>query len=244
MAHSFVTAFDNEYEAFHAYSKAFPESTVLLIDTYDTIAGAKHAVRIAQELKARGNALLGVRLDSGDMAALSKTVRQILNDAGFPEVKIFASSGFDEYKITEVLSQGAEIDAFGVGTNVGVSADAPYMDIVYKLVQSDNRPVRKLSPGKMTLAGEKQVFRNTNSQGRYVKDTIGLRDDRIKNSRPLLEKVMENGKPSQAAPPLETIQQRFLNNFSLLDEKYKDINKRHVYPIGLSPRLEALQKIS
>jgi len=242
MAHSFITAFDNEYDAFHAYSKVFPETTVLLIDTYDTIEGAKNAVRVARELEERGKTLLGVRLDSGDMVDLSKKVRKILDDAGFLEVKIFASSGFDEYKIYEALSQGAEINAFGVGTKVGVSADAPHMDIVYKLVQFDDRPVRKLSPGKVTLAGEKQVFRNTDPHGRYAKDVIGLRDDGIQGSLPLLEKVMEKGTPLQTAPPLETIQQGFLKNFSLLDEKYKEINKRHVYPVEISPRLEALQR--
>jgi len=125
---------------------------------------------------------------------------------------------------------------------VGVSADAPHMDIVYKLVQFDDRPVRKLSPGKVTLAGEKQVFRNTDPHGRYAKDVIGLRDDGIQGSLPLLEKVMEKGTPLQTAPPLETIQQGFLKNFSLLDEKYKEINKRHVYPVEISPRLEALQR--
>ncbi|HIJ55443.1 MAG TPA: nicotinate phosphoribosyltransferase, partial [Deltaproteobacteria bacterium] len=241
MAHSFITAFDSEHEAFHAYAKVFPESTVLLIDTYDTIEGAKNAVRVAQELRSRGKALVGVRLDSGDMVDLSKKVRRILDAAGFPEVKIFASSGFDEYKIDAALSQGAEIDAFGVGTKVGVAADAPHMDIVYKLVQFDNRPVRKLSPGKMTLAGKKQVFRDTDPQGRYVKDIIGLRDDRINNSRPLLEKFFENGIRTQSTPSLESIRNRFKENFSLLGEKYKEINKRHVYPVELSPRLEQLQ---
>ena len=176
------------------------------------------------------------------MVDLSKKVRKILDDSGFPEVKIFASSGFDEYKIYETLSQGAEINAFGVGTKVGVSADAPHMDIVYKLVQFDDRPVRKLSPGKVTLAGEKQVFRNTDSHGRYVKDIIGLRDDRIKNSQPLLEKSFDDNARSQPPTSLETIRNRFKENFSRLDEKYKDINKRHVYPVEKSPRLEALQK--
>lgn len=242
MAHSFVTAFDNEYDAFHAYSKVFPESTVLLIDTYDTIEGAKHAVRVAQELREQGNALLGIRLDSGDMVSLSKQVRKILDDAGFPEIKIFASSGFDEYKISDALSQGAEIDAFGVGTKVGVSADAPHMDIVYKLVQYDKRPIRKLSPGKETLAGEKQIFRIADSNGGYQKDVIGLRDDRIDNSRPLLEKVFESGHRTQTEISLEAIRNCFKDNFSLLDEKYKTIDQNLVYPVETSPRLKALQK--
>ena len=242
MAHSFITAFDNEYDAFHAYSQVFPESTVLLIDTYDTLEGAKNAARVAQELRERGKALVGVRLDSGDMVELSKKVRKILDDAGFPEVKIFASSGFDEYKIDEALSKGAEIDAFGVGTKVGVSADAPHMDIVYKLVQFGDRPVRKLSPGKATLAGEKQVFRNLESKGRYEKDIIGLRDDRIENSLPLLEKFLDDGVRTHSPTSLESIRSRFKENFSLLDEKYKDIKKKVAYPVETSPRLEALQK--
>jgi len=242
MAHSFIMAFNNESEAFQSYADTFPDSTVLLIDTYDTISGAESAVTIARQLKSQGKQLVGVRLDSGDMVSLSKSVRRIFDDADLPEVKIFASSGFDEYSISDVLSSGAAIDAFGVGTKMGVSADAPYVDIVYKMVRFGNRNVRKLSPGKKTLAGEKQVFRKTAADGRYLEDIIGLRDDLFDDAGPLLEKVMENGRRVHASPTVAELRDRFRKQFSLLDEKYKDLHARHPYPVKISPRLEALQR--
>jgi len=242
MAHSYVMAFESEREAFRAYAKAFPENTVLLIDTYDTLDGARNAARIAGELKDRGKRLTGVRLDSGDMAELSRGVRHILDAAGFPEVKIFASGSLDEFRIQEILSRGARIDAFGVGTKVGVSADAPYFDIVYKMVRFGDRVVRKLSPGKTTLAGEKQVFRRTDTEGRYLEDIIGLRDDAFKDASPLMEKVMEGGSRLNPPPSIGEIRERFRKNFSHLDETYKTIDFHRAYPVRISPRLEALQK--
>ncbi len=242
MAHSYVTAFENELEAFQSYAETFPDSTVLLIDTYDTLSGARNAVRIAQRLKKQGNQLVGVRLDSGDMVSLSKAVRKILDDAGFPGVKIFASSGFDEHKISDVLSSGAAIDAFGVGTKMGVSADAPYVDIVYKMVRFGNRNVRKLSPGKTTLAGEKQVFRKKASDGGYLEDIIGLRDDAFADTEPLLETIMEKGCQRQSSPALSDLRDRFTRNFSLLDDRYKTLGQTCTYPVATSPRLKALQE--
>jgi nicotinate phosphoribosyltransferase len=242
MAHSYVTAFDSELAAFFAFSETFPQNTVLLIDTYDTVTGAKNAVTVAKEMKKRGASLAGVRLDSGDMSALSQEVRKILDDAGFPEVKIFASSGFDEIKIADVLSRGAKIDAFGVGTKVGVSADTPYLDIVYKMVRFKDRDVRKLSPGKITLSGKKQVFRKMRDHGQYVEDIIGVRNETIKDTRPLLLKVMENGSQLYLSPSLQEIQNQFKQNFLFLDEKYKNIHETHRYPVKLSSRLKALQE--
>jgi len=245
MAHSYVTAFDSEVAAFSAYAETFPKGTILLIDTYDTITGAKNAVTVAKEMKKKGASLIGVRLDSGDMAELSKEVRKILDEAGFPEVKIFASSGFDEHKIADVLSRGAKIDAFGAGTKVGVSADAPYVDIVYKMVRYKDRYVRKLSTGKKTLAGEKQVFRkfvDPADSSRYAEDIIGLRDETVAGTEPLLVEVVKNGKRCYAAPDLKEIRDRFEKNFSRLDAKYKHITETHVYPVTLSPRLKALQE--
>jgi len=242
MAHSYIEAFDSEPEAFSAYSDTFPQHTIFLIDTYDTIEGAKNAVKVAKAMKEKGNELIGVRLDSGDMADLSKKVRKIFDDAGLIDVKIFASSGFDEFKIAKVLSEDAKIDAFGVGTKVGVSADAPYVDIVYKLVHFKNRAVRKVSPGKITLAGEKQVFRKSNPNGCYLEDVIGVRDEKVSDGAPLLEKVMENGKLLRSNPSLQDIRDRFSKNFSLLDEKYKSIHDKVDYPVKLSKMLKDLQK--
>ena len=155
MAHSFVTAFGDELEAFRAYARAFPDSAILLIDSYDTLVGARKAVTVARELAARGHALAGVRLDSGDILALSREVRRILDEAGFPGVRIVASGGLDEHDIAGLVAAEAPIDAFGVGTRLNVSADAPSLDLVYKLVRYRDRDVLKLSEGKETWVGAK-----------------------------------------------------------------------------------------
>jgi nicotinate phosphoribosyltransferase len=152
MAHSYVQTFEREIDAFMAFAEAFPENAVLLIDTYDSLDGARNTVAAARQLQPRGISLKGVRIDSGDMVRLSREVRKILDSGGLADVHIFASSGFDERKIEAVLDDGAKIDAFGVGTKLGVSADSPYLDMVYKLVRFGGRDVRKLSPGKKTLA--------------------------------------------------------------------------------------------
>ncbi len=244
MAHSYISAFDSELEAFAAYADTFPDHSIFLIDTYDTLEGAKNAVAVAKKMQQRGCRLIGVRLDSGDMAGLSQKVRKILDDAGLDDVKIFASSGFDEFKIAKVVSRGARIDAFGVGTKVGVSADAPYVDIVYKMVRFNARDVRKLSPGKSTLAGKKQVFRRSDQEGRYTEDIIGLRDESIEGGRPLLEKVMADGKILRPPPSLQATQAKFKESFTLLNDRYKSIKDHNAYPVKLSRRLEELQKTS
>ena len=242
MAHSYVEAFSGERVAFSAYSKTFPDTSIFLIDTYNTIHGAENAVTVAKQMKENGHSLIGVRLDSGDMADLSQKVRKIFDDAGLFDVKIFASSGFDEFKIAKVIDQGAKIDAFGVGTKVGVSADAPYLDVVYKMVHFKDRDVRKLSPGKITLAGEKQVFRKSDPNGRYLEDIMGLRDDIMDQGKPLLKKVMENGEILRPHPPLQSIRDRFKKNFALLDDRFKSILEHNAYPVKLSNSLKKLQE--
>lgn len=242
MAHSYVSAFDKELDAFFAYADTFPDHSIFLIDTYDSVEGARHAAAVAKEMQKKGHTLIGVRLDSGDMAGLSREVRKIFDDAGLYDVKIFASSGFDEFKIAKVISKGALIDAFGVGTKVGVSADAPFVDVVYKMVRFKGRDVRKLSPGKVTLAGEKQVFRKSDQNGRYSEDIIGQRDEIIAEGKPLLEKVMGNGKILRSHPQLQMLQEKFKENFAALDDRYKSIQDHKAYPVKLSTRLENLQE--
>jgi nicotinate phosphoribosyltransferase len=242
MAHSFVQAFGSEMEAFSAFADTFPDTSVFLIDTYDTIAGAREAVKVALNMKKKGHALLGVRLDSGDMVRLSREVHKILGAAGLSEVKIFASSGFDEFKIEKVVEAGAQIDAFGVGTNIGVSADAPFIDIVYKMVRCNRRDVRKLSPGKVTLAGEKQVFRDCDKNGIYRSDTIGLRSDSFGDRLLLLEPVMKNGRLTRPHPSLKAIREQFARNFNALADSVKALNAAATYPVDISPRLHRLQE--
>lgn len=239
MAHSFITSFDDEIEAFRAFAETFPKNTVLLIDTYDTVAGAHKAVTVGKEMRSRGEMLAGVRLDSGDMADLSRRVRQILRDAGLAEVSIFASGGFDEHKIARYVEEGCEIDAFGVGTKMGVSADAPYNDMAYKLVQYDGRPVLKLSTGKRTLVQDKQVFRVSN-RDKLAKDFIALRDEDLPGES-MLHMVMKNGKRLQSTEPLLDVRERFLEEFARLDDTCKAIENPAEYRVELGPALRELQ---
>lgn len=239
MAHSYILSFDEEIEAFRAFFNTFPQNTVLLIDTFDTIRGAKKAAKVAKEMWEKGYKLKGVRLDSGNMAELSKQVRQILDREGLNDVLIFASGGFDEYRIEESLKQGAQIDAFGVGTRIGVSSDAPYTNIAFKLVEYDHRPVLKLSSGKQNLAGKKQVFR-TSVNGQLNKDMIGLRNEESGGEK-LLKQVMGNGKRLTPPEPLKKIRKRFEHEFSILNESFKAIHNPKYYPVEISHPLTELQ---
>lgn len=240
MAHSFITSFDEEIDAFRAFAETFPENAVLLIDTYDTLSGAQKAAIVGQEMSRQGKRLRGVRLDSGDMASLSKEVKAILERAGLPDVQVLASGGFDEYKVAQHIKEGARIDAFGVGTKMGVSADAPYTDIAYKLVEYDDRPVLKLSTGKETLAGKKQVFRMREG-GRLIKDIIALRQERMEGE-PILRMVMKEGKRCQAKEPLSVIRSRFQQEFMTLPDDYKSLIKPQSFPVELSPGLRKSQR--
>jgi nicotinate phosphoribosyltransferase len=240
MAHSYVTSFEDEIDAFRAYSRTFPDNTVLLIDTYDTLRGARKAVEVARQMATRGYRLRGVRLDSGDMVALSDQVRKIFDEAGMEDVKIFASGGFDEYGIEDVLKRGAKIDAFGVGTRMGVSADAPYTDMAYKLVKYAGRPVLKLSFGKKSLATEKQVFRKYDN-GMLAGDVIGLKDEELGDEK-LLQTVMKEGINISKSGSLDEARERFREEFERLDEPYKAIRNPSNYPVELSRNLKLLQE--
>jgi nicotinate phosphoribosyltransferase len=242
MAHSFVSAFETEIEAFEAYADLFPDSALFLIDTYDTLQGARNAAVVATRMKKRGKTLLGVRLDSGDMITLSREVRRILDEAGLPEVKIFASSGFDEFALERLIAGGARIDAFGVGTRMGVSADVPYLDMVYKMVRVGNRDVRKQSEGKATLAGKKQVFRKTAADGPFEGDVIGLRDEKMDGADTLLAPVIREGRPVGPLPTLKAIRARFADQFGRLDDSHKRFADPAPYPVALSERLVELQE--
>ena len=241
MAHSYVESFDREIDSFRAFAKSFPDNTVLLVDTYDTLAGARKAVTVAREMREAGKNLRAVRLDSGDMVQLSQQVRELLDQVGFAEVKIFASGGFDEFKIQKMLAAGAKIDAFGVGTKIGVSADAPYLNMAYKMVEYNGRPVLKLSSGKVSLAGPKQVYRQRDEEGFFKRDLIGLPDEDVADSELLLVPVMKGGKRLLQSEPLDKIQKRFRDEFSQLPEIYKDLQGKPRYPVDITPRLQALQ---
>ena len=239
MAHSFVTSFKEEIEAFRSFARTFPHTTVLLIDTYDTLSGAKKAVQVAREMEAKGQQLRGVRLDSGDMAELSKKVRGLFDREGLDYVQIFASGAFDEFKIRDTVRKGARIDAFGVGTKMGVSADAPYTDIAYKLVKYAGHPVLKLSSGKKTLVDEKQVFR-IQDKGLLLKDIIGLRHEKLDGDQ-LLQEVMNSGQRIHEPESLNIIRDRCREELSKLDETCKVLENPAPFKVELSQGLEALQ---
>jgi len=241
MAHSFVMSFEREIDAFRAYAAAFPRSTILLVDTYDTLTGARNAATVGQEMAERGEALIGVRLDSGDLAGLAVAVRKILDDCGLRQVKIFGSGGLDEYDLADYSSKQVPIDSYGVGTKMGTSADAPWTDIAYKMVEYAGRPVQKLSTGKTSWPGKKQVFRKTDERGGFVKDKLGLRRETGLEGEPLLEKVMENGRPVKS-PQLAASRERFLDEFRRLDQAIKSVRHPAIYPIEYSDALQELQR--
>ena len=240
MAHSYVTSFSSELDAFHAFARAFPDNTVLLIDTYDSIAGALKAVEVAKAMREKGQELLGVRLDSGDLGNLSRKVRLILDDAGFPDVKIMASGNLDEYEVENLLKGGSQIDFFAVGTRMGVSADAPYLDIAYKLVEYEGRPILKLSTGKKTWIGKKQVRRLYGADGMMDFDRVCLFGSGRSDGEPLMELVMKEGLRARAPESLAEIRARFSDDWRKLPEKLKAIHPPQVYPVEVCESLREL----
>jgi len=246
MAHSFVMFFDNEVEAFKAFVKTFPKASTLLIDTYDNIKGAENAAAVAKQLEGRGFQLSGVRIDSGNLAEVSKKVRKILDEKGLGYVKIFASGDLDEYKVEDLLRRGAKIDSFGVGTRMSTSEDRPYVDIIYKLSEKMDKtgnfvPTMKLSQGKITFPARKQVYRVKDKAGNFVKDIIALHDEKVEGT-PLLMKVMEHGETVCRLPTLAQIRKNALENLSRMPEKYKRLRGAARYPVVLSPRLKRILK--
>jgi len=190
MAHSFVMAHDHEIAAFQCYLRQFGSASVLLVDTYDTHEGTRRAV---EAMRVEGVVARGIRIDSGDLAALAVDCRRILDDGGYPDVEILVSGDLDEDRIVALLDRGAPIDSFGVGTRLGTSADAPYLGMVYKLVEQGGAPRLKLSPGKRTLPGRKQVWRSPDE------DVVALAGEPgPAGARPLLTAVFDGS-------PLETV---------------------------------------
>ncbi len=240
MAHSFVSSFEREIDAFRAFVASFPNNSILLIDTYDTIAAARKAVSIAKEMAARGQRLQGVRIDSGNLVQLAKAVRNIFDAAGMKDVKIIGSGGLDEYDLADFSDAGALYDSYGVGTKMGVSGDAPWLDIAYKLVEYGRHPVLKLSPGKISWPGKKQVFRQRDNQGQLQGDIIGLRDEGLPGMEPLLQKVMEGGTIVRPQPTLDDSRTALRQEFACLPDSAKAIRDPSIYPVQFTPQLTAL----
>ncbi|HSH61060.1 MAG TPA: nicotinate phosphoribosyltransferase [Acidimicrobiales bacterium] len=241
MAHSYVMRFEREADAFWAFARDLPGRAVLLIDTYDTVEGARRAVEVARELAEDGVRLQAVRLDSGDLGALSRQVRSVLDEGGFGDVRIVASGDLDEYRIASLLDQAAPIDSFGVGTRMGASTDAPSLNAVYKLVEDADGPKLKLSPDKVTLPGRKQVHRTRGAAG-IESDVVALHDEEVSGAEPLLERVLADGERTSPSPSLDAIRRRCEETLALLPQRLRglDLEEFEPFPVTVSVGLQDL----
>jgi nicotinate phosphoribosyltransferase len=237
MAHSYVLSFPDEASAFRAFLEDFPDRAVLLVDTYDTPAGVRHAIAASRET---GVELQGVRLDSGDLLRLSREARLLLDDAGMSDTRIVASGDLEERRIAELVEAGAPIDVWGVGTDLGTSRDAPALGGVYKLVAHESaegwRGLAKHSPAKETVAGPKQVFRRIES-GAMTGDVIAAADEELEG-RPLLVPAMRSGE-ALLEEGLDRIRVRAEAELSALPAELRmpDPPPGAAYPVSYSPRL-------
>jgi len=239
MAHSFVEAFDTEKESFVAFAEARPENLTLLIDTYDTEMGARKVVALAPRLKEKGITVHAVRLDSGDLVALSKSVRKILDDGGLKDVAIFASGGLDEDNMSAMLRAGAPIAGFGIGTSLTTSFDLPALDCAYKLQEYTGTARRKRSAGKATWPGRKQVWRRYRADGRMSGDVMSLESD-PHDGEPLLTPVMKAGRRIAPSPTLADIRARAARDLERLPEPLRAIEPATTYPVEVAPALVQL----
>lgn len=243
VAHSFIESRDSELDAFRAFRDTYPGPATLLIDTYDTLRGAHHAAQVAKEAGNGENGVAAVRIDSGDLLELSRKVRAILDDAGLTDVKIIASGGLDEYELAELTRAGAPIDGYGVGTQVGNVADEPTLDMAYKLVEYGGEGRLKLSTGKVSLVGAKQVWRQYDAGGTPIQDVIATREEDWPgaNWEPLLRPVMERGR-SMGLPSLEDARNQRARDIRSLPENLRRIDQRADYPVRRSDELNRRQE--
>jgi len=239
MAHSFVQAHDSEEQAFARFARSRRTNVVLLIDTYDTLAGAARVVALAPVLAAEGITIAGVRLDSGDLGTLSRQVRSVLDRGGCGDVEIFASGGLDEYEVGELASTGAPIDGFGIGTSLDVSADSPYLDCVYKLQEYAGAPRRKRSTAKATWPGRKQVYRAFDGGGLMRGDVVTLEDD-VHDGAALIEHVMHEGHRLGTPPGLGEIRERTAKSLRSLPGALRATGDAPAYPVSIAPALRSL----
>lgn len=239
VAHAFIEAMPDERSAFEAWARTSAGPITFLVDTYDTLHGTRLAAELAQRLRGQGRTVASLRLDSGDLEALSRAARKLLDDAGLRDVQLFASGGLDEYAIDALVRAGAPIDGFGVGTRIGMSADAPVLDMAYKIVEYAGRPCLKLSSKKATLVGRKQVWRRV-SDGRFVEDRICALDEPSPGGdwRPLLDHVVRAGR-TLARPRLDEVRSFHAEQIASLAPELLAIDARPTYPAAQSAELRA-----
>lgn len=238
MAHSFVQVHDDEMTAFENFARARPDGVILLIDTYNTEAGARKVVELAPKLKADGIAIRGVRIDSGDLTAMARKVRAILDAGGLKDVVILASGGINEDVLQTMMAAKAPIDGFGIGVNLDASIDAPSLDCAYKLQEYAGKPRRKLSEGKVTWPGRKQIWRTYGSDERMRGDVLSLEDDSAPGE-PLIAPVIRAGKRIAPAPTLAKIRERAARELARLPEPLRRLEVAD-YPVRISEKLKAL----
>jgi nicotinate phosphoribosyltransferase len=243
IAHSWIMSFDDEVNAFRAYQRAFPSNAVLLIDTYDTVRATKRVTEAFEP-----GEIAGVRIDSGDIDALSRAVRRILDEAGFETTKILASGDLNEWSIDKLAKAGAPIDSFGVGTDLTTVRDAPALGVVYKLVEivHDGRREMKMkcSEGKTTYPGKKQVWRSLDGEGRMVGDVVALADEPgPAGATPLLEPVMRSGRREGRVPSLPELRQFARENVARVPDALRGLAaSERPYPVRFSDRIRSIQE--
>ena len=266
-AHSWVMSFDSELDAFRAFADVYPDTCLLLVDTYDTIQGIKNAITVFNELKSRGHKPVGIRLDSGDLAYLSKVARKMLDEAGFRDAIIMASGDIDEYLLQSLDSQGAKIDMYGVGTKLITSEDTPSLGGVYKLsaIEKNGKllPRMKISDTliKVTNPGFKTLYRLYDKHGMAVADLIALKDEKINKPlvltheterwktttlddyeiRRMLNKIFDGGKCVYVKPALADIVKFSAAEKARFWDEYKRIDNPQIYKVNISDGLYALK---
>jgi nicotinate phosphoribosyltransferase len=238
MAHSFVQAHDDEATSFERFARVRPRALTLLIDTYDTEEGARRVAQLAPRLGAEGITVAAVRLDSGDLAAHARAVRSILDQAGLPGIRIMASGGLDETALLSLCSGGAPIDGFGIGTSLTTGAGAPALDCAYKLQEYAGRPRRKLSEGKATWPGRKQVYRRYRHDGAFLEDVVALLHETV-DGEPLLEPAMRAGRRVAGLPNLAQSRALAASQLKRLPEPLRLLTATP-YPVRISEGLTGL----
>ena len=236
MAHSFIESFDDEAAAFEAFARSRPNDLTILIDTYDTEAAAKKVVALAKRLERDGISIGSVRIDSGDLIALSNAVRRILDEGGCERIGIFASGGLDEPELAAFRDSGAPINGFGIGTSLTTSIDRPALDCAYKLQEYDGLPRRKHSSGKATWPGRKQVWRQFGQDGRMAGDVVSVESDKVQGEA-LLVPVMKGGRRTGPAEALPEIRARAARSLALLPEPLRRLDPGAAYPVTIAEPL-------
>jgi nicotinate phosphoribosyltransferase len=239
MAHSFIEAHADEAEAFEHFAHAQPANVVLLIDTYDTEAGAEKVAALAPHLAEQGILIKAVRLDSGDLSAHAVRVREIFDRAGLQSIGIFSSGGLDEHEVAELCSQSAPIDGFGIGSKLDTSADAPYLDCAYKLQEYAGLARRKRSEGKASWPGRKQVYRRSGADGTFTGDLLTLESNGAEGE-PLIRPVMRAGNRVAPEEGLEEIRNRCAAQLRSLPSGVKALRKPDPYRVEVSAALRRL----